>query len=92
MTTLVTASTLRDVPKGKHMVQVLNEHGDTTTLFDPTDEKETAKAREDFERALGRGSVGYALHKDGGSVQASTTRTFDATAEKQIVAPSLVGG
>lgn len=64
--------------------------GDLKVIWDPDNEHEIAAAREQFDSLRKRGYLAYTVGERGR--KGTQIREFDATAEKMILAPPLVGG
>jgi hypothetical protein len=78
-----------EVPKGKHVLRVLDNTGHTDVIYDPTIDVEVEEAMATFDESMGKGMSAYVLTDDGGG---SVTRTFDKTAEQVVLVPQTVGG
>lgn len=73
-----------------HILQVLDETGDTKLLFDPDITEEVDNARATFDRLT---KAGYAaFHVDDKGKQGTQMRVFDKTAGRIILVKALVGG
>ena len=71
-------------------LSVLNETGDTKTIWDSDNEDEVTVARAAFDSFR---TKGYAIYKVGKNGERSTVmHTFDPNAEKMIAVPAIVAG
>lgn len=69
---------------------VMDQTGDTRTIFDPNNPDEVDVARETFKSLKKKGYIAYSVKKDGEKGEVMTE--FDANAGKIILAPPLRGG
>lgn len=78
-----------EVPKGKHVLRVLDNSGHTDVVYDPAIDEEVARAMAKFDESMKMHMTAFVLTDDGGG---AVTRTFDKTAEQTVVTPQYVGG
>lgn len=75
-------------PRGE--LCVMDENGDTKTIWDPDNPDEVEVARSTFQKLKKKGYLAYRVNKDGG--KASAMAEFDPTAGKIIMSPPMAGG
>jgi hypothetical protein len=87
------ASTFGDVPDGKGAMALLNQSGDTKTIWDPNNAAEVAAAREQFDKLVGtnRFSAFRVSEKDPNE-PGVRLREFDPEARRIIFIPPMQGG
>ena len=68
----------------------LDQTGDTKYVWNKDVEAEVEVARATFEKLKDKGYVAY--HVDDKGEKSTVMHEFDATAEKVIMAPAIVGG
>lgn len=69
---------------------VMDQTGDTKTIFDPNNSDEVEAARDTFNKLRKKGYLAYRVKGDGEKGEAITE--FDATAGKIILTPPMKGG
>lgn len=69
---------------------VMDHTGDTKLMWDRTRPDEVEAAKDTFTKLRKKGYVAYSVRGDGST--GSVITEFDATAEKIILAPPVVGG
>jgi hypothetical protein len=74
----------------KSTMAVMDETGDTKTLWDPRRPDEVEVARNTFNTLKGKGYMIYKVGADG--EKGSVMHEFDPKAEKLIAVPAVVGG
>ena len=78
-----------EVPKGMHVLRILDNTGHTDVVYDPEIEVEVADAMARFDESMKMHMTAFVLTDDGGG---AVTRTFDKTAEQTVISPQYVGG
>lgn len=78
-----------EVPKGMHVLRILDNTGHTDVIYDPTIDDQVADAMATFDESMKKHMTAFVLTEDGGG---SVTRTFDKTATQTVVTPQYVGG
>jgi len=73
-----------------HTQIVMDRHGDTRHVFDPTDGNEVARAEERFRELTGKGFRAVALRTDG--EPGRLLQQFYHQAERTLFIPQLRGG
>lgn len=71
-------------------LSVMNETGDTKTIWDSDNQDEVDAARVTFDSLRKKGYMIYTVKKDG--EQGEQMRKFDPLAEKMIAVPPIVAG
>ena len=74
----------------KHVMNILDSTGHTTTEWNPSDREEVAAARIQFEAMTDKGYRAFRVVGEDG--QGSRLETFDPRAEKIMFVPQLKGG
>lgn len=69
---------------------VLNETGDTKTIWDPNNDDEVEVAKEQFKKLTDKGYKAYKVGKNG--EKSSLVTKFDKGYEKLIFVPTIGGG
>lgn len=78
---------------GKGVLCVMNQTGDTRTVWDPTDTEAVAKVRAEFDALIEAGFQAYSIPAKGaGAGSPEVIHEFPSEATKIVVAPNLVGG
>jgi hypothetical protein len=72
------------------MFHVLNETGDTKTIWDPKNDDEVEVAEEQFKKLVKKGYKAYKVGKDG--EKSSPVSSFNKAYEKLIFVPPIAGG
>lgn len=70
------------------MAVMSRTEGHTLTTWDPAEKAEVARVEEEFDRLVREGHLAYTVTPE----KNEQIRKFDATAEKIVVTPQLVGG
>lgn len=71
-------------------LSIMDSTGDTKTIWDADNQDEVDAARETFKALKKKGYLIYSVNKKGD--KGEQMHEFDATAEKMIAAPKVVGG
>ena len=79
-----------EIPKGKHCLRILDNTGDSVTMFDPSIDAEVADAMSKFDESMAKGMRAFVL--DDGAGGAHVASTFDKEAVHVVVQPQYVGG
>lgn len=69
---------------------VLDETGDTKLIWNPGNEDEVDAAKTMFSKLTKKGYIAYKVTRGGD--KGEVIKEFDATAEKIILAPPVIGG
>lgn len=69
---------------------VMDQTGDTKTIWDPANTEEVAAARSTFDRLRGKGYIAYRVAESG--KKGEVMSAFDPQAGKVIMAPPMAGG
>lgn len=69
---------------------ILDATGDTKIIWDPDKSAEVDHAKDTFDRFKAKGYMAYKVDRKG--EKGEVMRAFDASAEKMILAPQMVGG
>ncbi len=69
---------------------VLDQTGDTKVMWNRANPDEVDAARDTFNKLRKKGHIAYAVKPDGG--QGAVVTEFDASLEKIILAPAVIGG
>jgi hypothetical protein len=80
----------RPIMPGDHTLAVMNEKGDTKTVWNANNDVEVENARETFKRFKKKGYMIYKVSGDG--KKGEVMNEFDPNAQKMIAAPNLQGG
>jgi hypothetical protein len=72
----------------KHLLRILDAHGDTQVTFDPQNPVEVSDVETRFRELMERGFTAFDVSTMPGRVM----KTFDPQASEVIVAPRFAGG
>ena len=76
--------------KEKNEFAVMDQTGDTKTMWDPDNEDEVEIARNTFDKLKKKGYLIYRTDKKGGTGEVMTK--FDPDAARLVAVPPIVGG
>ncbi len=79
-----------EIPKGHHCLRILDNTGDSVTMFDPNVDEQVADAMAKFDESMAKGMKAFVL--DDGSGGGHVTSTFEKEAVHVLVQPQYVGG
>jgi hypothetical protein len=81
-----------EIPKGKHVLRILDNTGDTVLTYDPAIDTEVENAMAKFDESMAKGMKAFVLETEGGG-EGYATQTLDPqTAVHTVVSPQYVGG
>ena len=81
-----------EIPEGKHVLRILDNSGDSVTVYDPTIDSEVAKAMEKFDESMAKGMRAFVLETESGG-EGFVTQTLDPQEQVHVVVqPQYVGG
>jgi hypothetical protein len=73
-----------------HEIAVMDQTGDTKTIWNPSVEAEVDAARATFNSLKKKGYLFYHVDKEG--EKSTVMHSFDASVAKMIAVPAVVGG
>lgn len=74
----------------RHEMATMGGEGDVKLIWDPAKPDEVEVAKNTFDKLLGKGYKAFLVKKKG--EQGEEVKTFDASYEKLIMVPRMVGG
>lgn len=81
-----------EIPKGKHVLRILDNSGDTVIAYDPAVEVEVSEAMAKFDESMAKGMRAFVLETEGGG-EGFVTQTLDPQDQVHVVVqPQYVGG
>ncbi len=82
-----------EIPKGKHVLRILDNSGDTVIAYDPTIEAEVADAMAKFDDSMSKGMRAFVLQSESEGGEGFVTQTLDPQDQVHVVVqPQYVGG
>ena len=82
--------TTDDIVEGQGQIRAMTKDGDFKFIWDHTNKKEAAVAKELYDKYVKDGFIAFHVKKDG--EKGVKMRKFDPKAEKIIMGPQMVGG